>query len=87
MKTIATLAIAFLCVIAAAQTTPTPQLSTADKIAIQIQEQRKTDAQKMFTDAQQTEALIAKEWTTAHPGYVLNPQTFVVEAVPVAPKK
>lgn len=81
------------CAPAFAQAVATPQLSTADKIAIGAQEQRKQEAQKAYNDAQQTEASIVHEWEAAHPGFMLNPQTFSVEPVPakkespVTPKK
>lgn len=58
----------------------TPQLDTADKVAISSLEQVKQDAQKKYIEAAQQEASILREWEAAHPGYKLNPQTFAIEA-------
>jgi hypothetical protein len=68
---------------------PTPTLSTADKVAIQTFEKAKQDAQKQFNDAQQGELSVLREWESAHPGFLINPKTFVVTAEPakVEPKK
>ena len=68
---------------------PAPQLSTAEKIAIQQCERAKSDAQKAFTEAQQQELMIEREWGAAHPGFHINTQSFAVEKdspVPVPPK-
>lgn len=62
-----------------------PQLSTADKIAIQACEKSKQDAQKQWQDAQQQELSILREWNTAHPGFHVNQQSFAVEADPPQP--
>lgn len=59
-----------------------PTLSTSDKVAITSLEQTKQAAQKQYSDAQQQEASIVQEWNKAHPGYHVNPQTYVVEADP-----
>ena len=59
---------------------PAPILSTADKVAIQTFEKSKSDAQKMFNEAQQGELSVLREWAVAHPGWTVNPQTFAVEA-------
>jgi hypothetical protein len=59
---------------------PHPELSTSDKVAITAIEQKKQDAQKQFSDAQQQEVAILREWSEAHKGWHVNPQTFVVEA-------
>ena len=59
---------------------PSPQLSTADKVAIQTFEKAKQDAQKQFNEAQQGETTVIREWEVAHPGFTINPTTFVVEA-------
>ena len=57
-----------------------PTLSTADRTALMALEARKATAQKEFNDAQQTELAIEREFATAHAGFHVNPQTFVVEA-------
>jgi hypothetical protein len=62
-----------------------PQLSAADKIAINTLEKAKQDAMNAYNEAQKAEAQIRDEWNKAHPGYNLNPQTFTVE--PVAPTR
>lgn len=62
-----------------AQSTPAPQLSTADKVAIQSLEKVKGEARKQFDDASQEELTVLREWAAAHPGWTVNPQTFVVE--------
>ena len=59
-----------------------PQLSTADKIAIQACEKSKQDAQKQWQDAQQQELSVLREWGSAHPGFHINQQSFAVEADP-----
>jgi hypothetical protein len=60
-----------------------PALSTADKIAIGQCEKAKQDAQKMFNDAMQQELSVLREWEAGHPGWRVNPMTFVVEKVEV----
>ena len=62
--------------------TPQPQLSTADKVAIQSLEKVKQDAQQTFNSAQQSEITVLREWETAHPGWNINPQTFAITAEP-----
>jgi hypothetical protein len=61
--------IAVLSGIPLAQQTPTPQLSTADKIALQSLEKAKQDASKQWNDANQQELTILREWGMAHPGF------------------
>lgn len=65
---------------------PAPALSTAERIAFQACEKSKQDAQKQFSDAQQQELSVLREFGEEHPGFTVNQQTFQVEAVP-APKK
>ena len=57
----------------------TPSLSTADRVAIVVLEQRKQAAKKDFDEAQQGELSVLREWNAAHPGFHLNEQTFVPE--------
>jgi hypothetical protein len=57
-----------------------PVLSTSDKIALQALEKQKQEAQQQFTNSNQSESVILREFTTAHPGYHVNPTTFIVEA-------
>jgi hypothetical protein len=59
-----------------------PQLSTADKVAIQTLEKTKQDARKQFEGAQQSELTVLSEWGASHPGYHVNQQTFAVEQDP-----
>ena len=68
---------------------PTPTLSTADKVAIQTFEKAKQDAQKQFNEAQQGELSVLREWESAHPGFLIDPKTFVVTEAPAKaePKK
>lgn len=66
---------------------PAPILSTADRVAIQTFEKSKSDAQKMFNDAQQGELSVLREWQVAHPGYVINTSTFAVEKEPTKPRE
>jgi hypothetical protein len=63
---------------------PVPQLSTADRIALQSCEKIKQDVQKQWQDALQQEQTILTEFATNHPGYRVNPQNFIVE--PEQPK-
>lgn len=56
-----------------------PQLSTADKVAIQSLEKVKGEARKQFEDAQREETTVLQEWSATHPGWAINPQTFAVE--------
>ena len=73
----------------AAQQPTAPQLSTADRVAIQTFEKAKQDAQKQYGDAQQGELAVEREWGAVHPGWHIDPQTFTVEAdpKPEAPKE
>lgn len=58
---------------------PAPQLSTADKIAINTLEKTKQDARKSFEDAQAAEDQMRKEFATANPGWHIT-AGFIVEA-------
>jgi hypothetical protein len=62
-----------------AASSPAPTLSAAEKTALQALEKQKQDAQSQFSQAQQAEAVIEREFITAHSGFHINPQTFVVE--------
>ena len=73
------LGIIFAAQLAFSQQAATPQLSTADKVAIGALEQHKQDAKKQFDDAQQGELAIIREWNAAHKGYHLNEQSFLPE--------
>lgn len=67
--------------IALAQATlpsPEPQLSTAERTALQTLESQKQQAQ-------QAEFRIDQEFRIAHPGYYINLQTFEVSKVPTPP--
>lgn len=66
--------------------TPMPQLGTAERVALQSCETRKKDAQKQWQEANQQELSILFEWSTAHPGYHINAQSFAVEADPPKPE-
>jgi Skp family chaperone for outer membrane proteins len=66
---------------------PAPQLSTADRIALQSCEKIKQDAQKQWQDALQQEQAILTEFNTSHPGYRVNPQNFVVEPEQTKPEQ
>lgn len=81
-------ALAVVATLGFAQKIEAPGLSTADKVAIQTFEERKNAAQKQYTDAQQGELSVLREWESAHSGWKINPQNFQVEQVPaaVAPK-
>ena len=94
-----TLIILALCSIALAQAPP--QLSTADRVALQALENQKQQAQQSMMQAQQQEAIIEHEFSVAHPGWRINGQSLTVEqdehpapkapvkppAPPVPPKK
>ena len=56
-----------------------PVLDTAERTALQALEKQKQEAQSQFSQAQQAEAVIEREFITAHAGFHINPQTFVVE--------
>ena len=58
-------------------------------MAIAALEKAKQDAQKEYTDAQQSEGIILREWQASHPGYHINLQTFSIESdpKPEAPKE
>lgn len=64
-----------------------PQLSTADKVAIQSLEQQKAAASKQYQEAQAQELSILREFGAAHPGYTVNQSTFAVEKIPAEEKK
>lgn len=64
---------------------PAPQLSTADQVALTGLENKKSDAQKAFQDANLVELQILREWMDTHPGWVVNQATFKIEPAP-APK-
>ena len=51
---------------------PAPTLSTSDRVAISTFEKAKQDASKQFTEAQQEELTILREWGVAHPGWHVN---------------
>jgi hypothetical protein len=57
----------------------TPQLSTAERVALATCEKQKQDALKQWQDAVREEQNILAEFSTAHPGYHLNEATFAVE--------
>jgi hypothetical protein len=77
---------------------PSPQLGTADRVAIQSLEKQKQEAATAWQNAQQQELSVLREWAIAHPGFHVhfnpaNPQdtqNFAVEAdtsVPAPPAK
>ena len=74
-------AIFALCAVAAFAQKPAapPVLDTAERTALQALEKQKQEAQSQFSQAQQAEAVIEREFITAHAGFHINPQTFVVE--------
>ena len=74
--------LALLSIAGAAQQPTPPQLSTADKVAIQDFEKAKQDARKQFEDAQQGELTVLREWGTAHPGWHIDQTTFAITADP-----
>lgn len=77
-----------LCAVSAfaqAPPSPEPQLSTAEKTAIQSLEKQKQDAQTSYQQALQTEMTIAREFGMTHVGYHLDAQNFSVQKDPVAP--
>ena len=55
-----------------------PQLSTADKIALQTTEKQKQEAGKQYAEAQQAQGTILQEFAAAHPGFHFDLQTGVV---------
>ncbi len=59
---------------------PLPQLSTAERIALQSCQQSKQTAQKQWQDASQQEQTVLSEFATEHPGFHVNATTFIVEA-------
>ena len=73
-------------------TLPPPQLSLAEKVAIQSQEKAKQNANLEFQQAEQTEQQIEADFRAAHPGWHINPQqNFSIERdqptpPPVAPR-
>ena len=70
-----------------AASSPAPTLSTAEKTALQALEKQKQDAQQAFSQAQQAEGVIEREFTQAHPGHHINTLTFAVEADNAPPEK
>lgn len=83
MKRIAAITILMFsaaCGFAQKSSAPAPQLSTADRIALQSCEKDKQGAQKQWQEALQQEQEILKEFGTNHPGFHVNSQTFSVEA-------
>ncbi len=88
---IAVLVVAGALILSApAEVAKPPQLSTADKVAIQAQEQAKVKANQEFQQADQIEHQIEAEFAQSHSGWHINPQTFTVdedESATPAPKK
>lgn len=82
------LAIALAALTASAQIAPTPQLSTAEKVALQNLEKQKSEAQQTFMQAQQTEQQIEQDFAREHPGFHLSPVNFAVikDAAPAKKK-
>lgn len=72
------LPILFLALLGQAPT-PEPQLSQAERIAIQALEKQKQAAQQSFGEAQQQEVSIEQEFSRNHPGWHINPMTLAVE--------
>jgi hypothetical protein len=74
-------------------TTPLPQLTTAEKVAVQSLEKQKQEAATTWQNAQQQELSIMREWSQAHPGFRLHynpanaqdPDNFTPEADTPAP--
>jgi hypothetical protein len=76
---------------------PIPQLSTAEKVALQSLQKTQADAAKDWNDAEQQKLSILREWQVAHSGFHIkynsanpnDPQNLTVEAdpKPVAPVK
>ena len=68
--------------------TPAPQLSTADKVALQSIQKTQTDAAKAWQDAEQEKLTVLREWQMDHPGFHVHynpqfpndPQNYSVEA-------
>ena len=60
----------------------TPQLNTADRVAIASLEKQKGAAKDSFGEAQKAEQQILQEFAQAHPGFVVNPDSFQVVALP-----
>jgi hypothetical protein len=58
---------------------PAPQLSTADKIALQTLESAKAKDQEDFGEKVKAEQAIFNEFANAHPGWHINPQSGAVE--------
>ena len=69
---------------------PTPEFSTAEKIAIQSLESQKTQAKRQWDDANQNEMIILSDWQNAHPGFHVyynptnpdDPQQFTIQTIP-----
>jgi cysteinyl-tRNA synthetase len=66
---------------------PEPQLSAAEKTAIQALENQKKQAQEQFLAAQNQESVIEREFSTSHPGWHINAQSLVVEKNAPTPEK
>lgn len=75
---------------------PLPQLSTADKIAIQSLEKQKSDAATQWNAANNNELEVLSEWDTAHPGFHVyynptnsnDPQQLTIQTIQAqAPEK
>lgn len=64
-----------------------PPLTTAEKVAIESQEQEKMKANQQFNAAAQMEATIENEFAAAHPGWHIDPKTFIVEEDAPKPDK
>ncbi len=72
-----------------------PQMSTAEKIAVQSLEKQKQDAATAWQTAQQQELSIMRDWSQAHPGFHLHfnpqnaqdPQNFTAEADVPSPEE
>lgn len=70
------------------QANPAPQLSTADKVALQSIQKTQQDAAKEWQDAEQQKLLVLREWGASHPGFHIHynsqlpsdPQNYSVEA-------
>jgi len=63
-----------------------PQLSSAERIALQDSERAKQELQKQWQDIIDQERAVLQEFAVAHPGFHINPQTLLVEADPAKPE-
>lgn len=66
---------------------PSPQLSVAERVALQAIEKEKSDAQQMIERDMQAETNIEGDFATRNPGYRINPRTFLVEKIEKIEKK